>query len=398
LKRLKKLDELYEPILYEIAEWYDEMGDTKEAIRWYERYLDAFAYGVYSDKVRKNLDALFVTGNDANVTEALKRYDTIMREYRGGPIAEKALAAKIALLTKTGRYDEALALGKQAKAITDPEAAKVAAAALEEAAKKAFAEAVERKDCEKAVAMVEKYGLHPDDRYDLFLYRCYDTYAHYEKALAVAKKHLRDTDAASRAAWLCRAFHALTALGRYREALEAARDYRALAGKKGRCETFDWDLAEVLDKAGSYAEEMALIREMSERYRDDIRMADLYKKGYDRAKREGDTLQQLWMLRRLIALQNARKSHPYSPWAEFEAIRLFKAQGKFADALKIAEGMERLRLKGERRARWLYELGGLYLKTGDKERARERFEACAKMKEGGAWSGLCKEALSLEQL
>ncbi|WP_456452161.1 tetratricopeptide repeat protein [Hydrogenimonas sp.] len=396
LKRLKKLDDMYEEVLFEIGEWYDEKGDTKEAVAWYERYLDEFAYGLFSDRAKKNLDALFVAGNDANATEALQKYESLMREYRGTAIADKALAAKAKLLAERGRYDEALALKPLVEKIADEGAKRIALEALRKAATEAFDEAVKKKACKRAVAMVETYGVKPSGSYDTFLYDCYVTYARYDKALALAKKHLVDRKLADRAAWTCRALHALVGLGRYGEALEAAKEYQSLGG--GRCATFDWDLAKALHGAGGFAEEMAQIRKMAERYGPDMRLADIYKMGIERAKAEGDDLQRLWLLKRLIALQNEKGSHPYSPWAEFEAIKLLKSMKKYGEALKVAEGMKALGLKGEKAARWRYELATLYQRLGKTKEAKESFEACAATEEGGAWRKLCQEALALENL
>ncbi|WP_457596066.1 tetratricopeptide repeat protein [Hydrogenimonas sp.] len=398
LSRLKKLDDLYEEILFELGEWYGEKGDMKEAIAWYERYLDEFAYGRYSDRARKSLDALFVAGNDANATEALARYDALIEAYGEGAIGQKALAAKIALLTAKGRYREALALSEAAKKLKDESAAKIAETALEKARKALFESAWKSGSCKEAVKLVTHDGYRPPVKADPFIYGCYVDFARYDEALKIARKHLKEGSAGERAVWACRALHALVKLERYREALEAAREYEALAkGRKG-CDTFDWDLARALHYGGGYAEEMAHIAKMAERYGSDMRMADIYRLGFERAKKEGDNVQMLAMLEKLIALQNARKSHPYSPWAEFEAIRLFKSMKAYRKALDIAEKMKNLPLKGADAARWRYELGSLYQALGDARKAKEAFSACAAVKEGGPWRKLCKEALSLQNL
>jgi len=397
LGRLKKLDDLYEEVLFEIGEWYDEKGEIKEAIDWYRRYLDEFAFGTYSDRARKNLDALFVAGNDANATEALKKYDRLIRDYEGSQIAEKALAAKMALLVRQKRYDEVLGLRSAAEKIKDKEAKKIAQKALAEAAKEAFAAAAKRGACDRALETVASYGYRPPAKYDAFVYDCYMKYARYDRAMAIARRHLGSGTLDERAAWLCRAAHTLVRMQKPKEALEALRELSALSGKAARrCATFDWDRVEALDRLGRFAEEMEAIRQMARRYGDDMRMADIYKMGYESAKRAGDPMQQLWLLRRLIALQNAKGSHPYSPWAEFQAIRLLKSMKKYDEALRIAEKMAALKLSAQERARWRYELGLLYQLTGRGKRAKESFEACAAMKQGGAWAKLCKEALSLE--
>jgi tetratricopeptide (TPR) repeat protein len=129
-----------------------------------------------------------------------------------------------------------------------------------------------------------------------------------------------------------------------------------------------------------------------------MRLAEVYRMGYEAAKKAHDELQQVWLLKRLIDLQNGKKSHPYSPWAEFELMRLLKAQKAYKEALKIAESMRGLNLKGERGARWRYETALLYRLLGENSRAAEAFRECAQMRRGGAWKKLCEEALTLENL
>ena len=399
LKRVRKLGDIYEEALYNVGEWYDAQGKVKEAIEWYQRYLKEFPWGTYSDKVKRDLDALFVVDRDVNASEAMKRYDTLIQSYKHGPIADKALAAKIALLVDEKRYEAALALKSKAAKIKDDEAKKMAQEALKKAAEAYLAKSVAKGDCESAILAIRDDNATLPPKFDPFIYRCDVEYADYADALKIAKRHLNAKNLNERLIWSCRAVHALVGLEKYEEAFKAAGDVlqlRKAIGNKG-CEKFDFDYLKILHRLGRYAEEMAWIEKMTKRYGNDMKMADVYKMGYDAAKRAKDPLQQLKMLRRLIALQNAKGSHPYSPWAEFEAIRLLKTLNRYDEALKIAESMRRLDLKGQKRARWLYEQGVLQKMTGRNGAARKSFEACRRIKEGGAWHTLCKEALRLEK-
>ncbi len=398
LNRLKKLDDLYETVLFEIAEWYDEDGDLKEAIEWYERYLDEFAYGEYSEKAKKSLDALFVTDEDTNATRALERFETLMREYRGEPIAEKALAAKARVLLAQKRYKEVLELAPMIEKVKEEEVKSAAQKSLKEAANALFKESADRRECKSAVELVQNFKVEPNSEYDGFMFECYLKYALYDKALKIAESHLHDAEAQERAVWLCRTVHALSALQRYGEAIEASEDLLALEGKKASslCGTLDWDLVRALFGEKRYADAVSLVKEMSKRYANDMRMADIYKMGYDAAKTESDRLQQKWMLEKLVDLQRRKKSRPYSPWAEFELIKIYKNEGETGKALEVARSLDGVELKGEERARWLYELGSLYESSGDAKRARMIFGECAKLKGAGAWGRLCKEALPLQ--
>ncbi|WP_300365321.1 tetratricopeptide repeat protein [Hydrogenimonas sp.] len=397
LEKLRKLDEMYEEILFEIGEWYDEKGETKKAVAWYEKYLDQFAYGFFSEKARKNLDELFVVSSDVNATEALERYDTLMREYRKTPIADRALAAKAKLLVAEERYDEALSLTQDIETIADPKAKEMAEKALKDAATKAFESAIEKKDCKKAITMVETYGVNVPPEHDAFLFHCYDSYARYGKALDIATKRIKSKSAEERAVWVCRAVHALVRMHDFEKAQDAVEELLSLSKAPWKsCPTLDWDEVRIYQGLGKYAKGMEKIRSMAKRYGGDMRMAEIYRMGYDMAKKAHDKLQQKWLLTRLVALQKNKKSYPYSPWAEFELIKRLKEEKAFDEAIKIAEGMKALNLKGDKGARWRYELALLYRSVGKKDVAKKSFKACAEMEKGGAWRRLCQEALSLE--
>ncbi len=398
LKRLKKLDDLYEKILFEIAQMYDEKGDIKNAIEWYERYLDEFAYGEFSDDAKKSLDELFVADSDTNVTRALEKFDTLIDEYSGENIAFKALAAKLKILLSQKRYKEVLQLAAEVEQIEDPQIKSTAESAIRDAAFGVFEEAAKEGDCKNGVEMVEEYSIEPDEKYDDFLYGCYMKYARYDEALKIARRHIQDPAMSKRIEWLCKTVHLLTLSQRYQEAFKAASELEALGtnSEHDRCSTLDWDLVAIFHANGRYSDEISLIKKMSRKYSDKMRMAEVFRMGYDAAKENGDRLQQKWMLKSLVELQNRLKSHPYSPWAEFELIRILRKEGKFEEALKYAEEMKSLELRGKTRARWLYELASLYESLGRNKRAETSFRECAEIDDGGAWSGLCKDALPIE--
>ncbi len=399
LKKLKKLDELYEQIVFEIAQWYDKKGDIKKAINWYERYIKEFSYGEFTEKARKSLDELFVIQGDANASKALEKFEYLMREYKNGPIAEKALAAKAKLLLAQKRYGDVLKLAQIIKEIKDSKAKEAALDSLKKAADAMFESSAKKKECKVSIEMIEKYGVEPQSDYDEFIFGCYEKYARYSDALKIAQKHIYGTKVQQRSKWLCKILHVLTLSGSFDKAGTVAYDLFSLSGERTYevCPTFDWDMVKVLDAAKEYAKEISLIKKMSRHYSNDMRMAEVYRIGYDAAKKRGDVYQQKWMLEKLVTLQRLKRSHPYSPWAEFELIKILKKEKNLKAALEVAKSMDRLKLKGEKRARWLYELASIYDNLGDNRSAVKSFKECAVIERGGAWGQLCKEALSDEQ-
>jgi len=396
LKKMNKQSDLYEKALYELAGWYDEKGSIRGAVRWYERYLKAFPYGDYSDKAKEKLDALFVVDNDANATAALRRYDELIKTYGNGPIAEKAIVAKMRLLLEKGATRKVLSFAGKVAAMKEKETKTKAEALLKEAARKEFESAKRSGACEKALRLVTRYGVEPQKADDAFLYACEMRFARYEQALSMARRELETDDPKAKALWTCRAMKALAGLERWREALEAADDLAALSQNPAElCPAYPWVRAKALAGAGRYAALMTQLHAMAKAYSDDMRLADLYRQAYTLAKKEGDDANRRWLLERLIALQNRTKSHPYSPWAEFELIRLLKQAGKVKEALALMQKSP-LKLTGAHKARWLYEKALLEARLGQGAAAKADYKACAKVKNGGDWANLCKQSLTLQ--
>jgi len=398
LKKVKKLNSLYEESLYEIAKWYDNSGKFKEALQWYKRYLDEYPFGSFSDEAKEKVDALFIAGNDVNATEALKKYDELIKSYAGDSIAQKALVAKLKVLFKLNRFDEIMEMKPDIDDLKDDRLKLEAQDIVKKVVDIKFKEAVKSNSCEKALYQIDTYGIDPSSSYDKFLYSCFIEYVKYDKAVAIAKKHLQDKDIDKRVLWLCRIVHLLRKQEKSIEAYRALQDLDALLSinKNFVCKTYEWDKLWILYSMNRYIDYFAWIKKLLKKYPSDIRLAEYLRKGAEAAQKSNDTIQQLWMLEKLIELQNRVKIHPYSPWVEFEMIKLYKILKKPKKALKIAESLKDISLEKRQKSRWLYQLGELYMQTGDRKKAKDAFEKCRKITIDTPWKQLCEDALSFE--
>lgn len=398
LKKIKKLNTIHEETLYEIAEWHNDSGNFKEALKWYQRYLKEYPFGHFSDEAKEKVDALFVDGNDVNITEALKKYDELIKSYSDESIAQKALVAKLKILFKLKRYDEILKLKPDIDNIKDEKLKEEALKVLKKVVGIKFKEAVKLNSCEDALYQIDAYNFDPGNSFDDFLFSCFNEYAKYDKALEVAKKHLQDKNIDQRVLWLCRTVHLLRKKENVIEAYKALQDLDTLLSinKNTVCKTHDWDKAWILYNMERYSDYFVWIGKLLEKYPTDIRLTEYLRKGVEIAQKSGDKIQQLWMLEKLINLQKRVKVYPYSPWAEFEAIKLYKTLNKPKKALKIAQSMSEISLGQKQKPRWLYQLGELYMQTGNSKKAKEAFKECIKINVNTPWKELCKDALSLE--
>ena len=398
LEKIKKLNSIYETTIYEIAEWYNFSGKFKEALQWYEHYLKEFPFGRFSDDAKEKVDALFIAGNDVNATEALKKYDELIKSYSNNTIAQKALVAKMEVLLKLNRFDDLMKLKPDVEDIKDEKLKQEALDIIKKVVVIKFKEAVEAKSCDKALYQIDTYQFDLGNSYDDFLFSCFTEYAKYDRAIEIAKKHLQDKDIDKRVLWLCRIVHLLREKESGFEAYKALQDLDTLLNinKNAVCTTHDWDKAWILYSIERNMEYFEWIKELMKKYPSDMRLAEYLRKGVEIAQKSSDTIQQLWMLEKLMEFQNRTKVRLYSPWAEFEAIRLHKILKQPKKALKIAEEMSALSLDQKQKTRWLYQLGELYMQVGSANKAKDAFKKCKKIDVKTPWKQLCEDALSLE--
>ena len=118
LKRLKKFDDLYEPLLYHLAVWSYKDKDYKKALKFINLYLKQFPYGDYSDEVASLRDKVIFNLPDNNLTKALNNINKILKEYKGSVIALKALVKKAQILYKLKKYGEILKMESELKNIS----------------------------------------------------------------------------------------------------------------------------------------------------------------------------------------------------------------------------------------------------------------------------------------
>ncbi|ACM93138.1 tetratricopeptide repeat domain protein [Nautilia profundicola AmH] len=379
IKRLKKLDDLYEPLEYYLALWSYDAGDFKKADYWINKYLNEFPYGDYSDQLKSLRDKVLFEVSDGNVTEQLKKIDEIIEKYKGQDIANKALYKKVMLLYKLKKYDEILKMSDEIKKIDD-KYMKNKEEFLKEVAKKYAIELLTNKKCLKAVEIIKKYKLALDKKYDLDIYKCAINTRNYDLASVVCNKYLNSPDDKVFVEWMKRKITALEGLGDYNGIVMSVDDLCQVM-KKG---CYDYQLKKffALWKLKRYKAALKVAKILETK--SDIRNTDAFIKIVNWALQNNDTLMAAQFAKKIIDLQNRFKAYPYSPFVEFTYAKYTKNK---KDAIKVLQNLLP-RVKGEDKARALYMLANL---TGEKKYIQQ----CVKIKDSKLWKGLCKDALDL---
>ena len=379
IKRLKKLDDLYEPLEYFLALWSYDAGDFKKADYWINRYLNEFPYGDYSDQLQALRDKVLFEVNDSNTSEQIKKIDEIIEKYKGQEIAKKALYKKIMLLYKMKKYSEILDMAEEIKNL-DEKYIKNKEKFLKEVAAKFVIELLNQNKCAKAVNIIKKYKITLDKKYDLKIYACAVKTRDYSLASVVCNKYLNSPDDKIFVEWMKRKIKALEGLNDYKGIVTAVEDLCQVM-KKG---CYDYRLKKffALWQLKNFKEAIKTAKILEKK--SDIRNCDAFIKIVNWSLQNKDYLTAALYAKKIIDLQEKFKAYPYSPFAEFTYAKYTKNK---KTAVKVLKNVL-VRIKGEDKARAYYMLANL---TGEKK----YIEKCIEIKDSKLWKNLCKDAMSL---
>ncbi len=377
LKKLKKLDDLYEPLLYKLAVWSYKKGDYKKALYYIDKYLREFPYGDYSDLAKILRDKILFNLPENNLTKKLEYIDHIIEDYEG-EIALKALVKKAEILYKVKKYKELVNMLPKLKSVPDkyfPNKNEFIKSVLKEYA----ISLLKNKKCLKAVEIIKNYKIVLEKKYDDILYECALRAKDFQLASVICNKYLNSPDDKVFVKWIKRKIKALKGLNDYEGVVKAVDD---LCQVEKKCYEYMLDKFFALWKLKRYKEALEVVKKI-EKYQD-IRNVDVFIKIVNWALNNNDNLLAASFAKKIIDLQNRFKTYPYSPFVDFVYAKYTKNK---KEAIKTLKNLLP-HVKGEERARALFMLANL---TGDKKYLQE----CLKVDDSKIWKGLCKDAMEL---
>ncbi|WP_457559888.1 tetratricopeptide repeat protein [Caminibacter sp.] len=378
LKKLKKLDDLYEPLLYNLAKWSFENRDYKQALKYVEKYLKLFPYGDYSDAAKMLRDKILFNLPENNLTKKLNYINVIIKNYQG-EIKQKAIVQKAKILYDMKKYSEIIKMLNQLKQIPKnifPDKEKFIKKVLRDYA----VSLLNLKKCFKAVSLIKKYHIVLNKKYDDILYECAMKARNFNLASVICNKYLDNPSDKIFIKWMKRKIEALWELGDYKDVAEGVEDLCNVM-KKG-CYKYRLMEFNALWQLKGYKKALK-IAEILSKYKD-IQNADAFIKIVRWALQNNNNLLAATYAKKIIDLQDEFKAYPYSPFVEFVYAKYTKNK---KEAIKVLKDLLN-RVSGEDRARALFMLANL---TGEKKYLDE----CLKVKNSTLWKGICKDALNL---
>jgi tetratricopeptide (TPR) repeat protein len=379
IKRLKKLDDIYESLEYNLVNWYYDMKNYKKALFWIEKYLNDFPYGTYSDAVADLRDKVIFEVDDKNLTKQLQVVDEILKKYNQGDIANKALYKKVMILYKLKKYNEIIKMEDKIKNIPE-EIFKNKKEFLEKVYKEYVIELLNKNRCFEAINLIKTKKLTLYKKYDDKVYECAIKTKNYNIASIVCNKYLDSPDDKIFIKWMKRKIEALEGLKDYANIVLAVDDLCNVM-KKG-CYEYKLKKFFALWKLQRYKEALVLAKELDKVK--DIRNTDAFIKIVNYALKNNDNLLAATYAKKIIDLQNRFKAYPYSPFVEFTYAKFSKNK---KEAIKVLKDVLN-RVSGEDKARAYFMLANL---TKDKQ----YIDKCLQVKDSKLWRGLCEDAKDL---
>ena len=383
-------DDRYEVMIKDIGMWLSETDDKPSAYKALKRYQTLFGESEYTSEVQTALDGLFYTPDDVNKTALIAEYENLEQKYANEEIGQKAGLEKAKLYYGEKRYQSVLDM--DGSGVEN----EVGYFELKHDSAKALALIkLEKGECAKAISLSQEHNLSLQSKFDEGIYRCAYSTGNYALAKTTAQKHLKDKE--KRLAWLYNYAKTLHKTAQYEELTGVAADIVSLSEleKSSQYDDILHDAFYAYERLGDTKGMISTVKELEKRRGlkyDDI---ELYVSMIKLGLKEGDDIITETYANKVMTLQEKTNSYSQSPFVEFAALQLLKAQKKDKEQLALLNKLVKRELSNKEKSRVQYMFGSLLLKEGKNIEAKAAFEASIRADEKSAWAGLSKDALQL---
>ncbi len=385
----------YEELLKNRALWLAKTKDKEAAIKALNDYLKKFPEGDYGDVVQTAKDGLFFDDSDANATQKLAEYDTLIEEYADDDIAKRALYEKAKLLLKEKKYEAVLDLKEKLEDLSEKysdveDIIKQAAVGLMEVS-------LEKKNCKHVLVVANDYNITLSNRWDDGIYQCAMKGGDFQLSKSIASKNLKSKNINLRKKWLYRYVKIDFETGNYSEAVDVAKDLIALIDNPKGSPYKDvyrylFDAYERLGQKSKMIDAMAKIEEL---FGFDYKDIDRYIAMIGLATELKDDNMLIKYASKVMEIQKRSQSHAQSPYVEFALYSAYMNKNEYNKAYEVIASLNNIKLSNKDRARQKYLLGMVLSKLWRDEEAKKAYKEAIKADANSAWAKLAKSALEL---
>lgn len=375
---------------------YAKANKKTEALKRFNEYLENYKFGEFAEEVRRAKDGLFFEEGDKNVTAELKKYDDLIERYGNDSVGRKALYKKAQLLLKEKKYKEVLDLENELYRLDSTEYPDTntmiskSAIGLEKTL-------LQEGKCSEAMHLQKMYKIKLLSEWDESLFSCALKTIQYASAKKIAQRHLKSKSIPERQIWLSRMVKTQFGLGEYKEAIKGGEELITLLGieKNPPLNDIYRTMYDAAQRVGDTEGMIRHIKSIESAFGNDFKDIERYTQMVSLAQKNKDESMTQTYGRKVMALQQRTKTYTQTPYIEFTLAQSYQNLGKDADALKVLKTLNGRKLINEKRSRQQYLIGSIEQKLGHKREARDAFNASIKADPASAWGKLAKDALGL---
>ncbi|HZF69467.1 tetratricopeptide repeat protein [Sulfuricurvum sp.] len=386
----------YEVILKALGVELAKADKKSEALKRFNEYLENYKYGQFVEEVRRAKDSLFFDEGDKNSTKEIKKYDELIERYGNDSVGKKALYKKAQLLFKEQKYQAILDIESDLYRLESTEYPETNSMISKSAIGLEKARLKEGK-CTEAMTLQKMYKIRLLPEWDEYVFNCELKTTQYAAAKKIAQSHLKSKSIAERQIWLSRMVKTQFGLGEYKEAIKGGEELITLLGveKNPPLNDIYRTMFDAAQRVGDDEGMIRHIKSVESAYPNDFKDIERYTQMVSLGlKRKDEGMVQTYG-RKVSALQDRTKTYTQSPYIEFTLAQSYQNLGKDSEALSVLKTLNKQKLETEKRARQQYLIGAIEQKLGHKREARDAFNASIKADKTSAWGKLAKDALGL---
>ncbi len=375
------------------ALWYAHTKEKDKALEYCNAYLKDYEEGEWANDVQVAKDSLFFDSNEQNTTVLLQQYDSLIDEYRGDTIGERATYEKAKLLLTSKRYIDVLDMQKSLESL-DKEKYNDIDTIIQNAAIGAMDTSLNEKKCHEVLVIAHDYNITLSDSWDDGIYECAMKGGDFQLSKSIAQKNLSSKNLNERKKWLYRYIKVDFATGNYSEVVTASKDLIKLMQTDKSSPYRDvyrylFDAYERLERSDDMVDAISKIQKIYGRdYKDLDRYAAMISVGVDK---HDDNLV-IKYAQEALAIQQSADAHPQSPFVEFALYQAYMNKQEYNKALETILILEKLELSKQDRAREKYLLGSVYAKLWREDDAKAAYKAAIDADPSSPWADLAKSA------
>lgn len=396
LTGMDKKDQEYPLLLKKLGFAYAKANKKTEALKRFNEYLENYKYGEFAEEVRRAKDGLFFDEGDKNVTAEMKKYDDLIERYGNDSVGRKALYKKAQLLLEEKKYKEVLDLENELYRLDSAEYPETNSLITKSAIGLEKTLLTEGK-CTEAIRLQKMYKIKLLSEWDESLFNCALKTTQYATAKKIAQRHLKSKSIPERQIWLSRMVKTQFGLGEYKEAIKGGEELITLLGveKNPPLNDIYRTMFDAAQRLGDGEGMVRHIKSVEGAYPNDFKDIERYTQMVSLAQKNKDEAMTQMYGRKVMVLQDRTKTYTQTPYIEFTLAQSYQNVGKDGDALKVLKTLNARKLTPERRSRQQYLIGSIEQKFGRKREARDAFNASIKADPASAWGKLAKDALTL---